>query len=120
MHPAVAALYLGDEEELILQEINKDAGIFEGSIPIQAGGGYGGDGFLGTINSGSPEYLPEEVARLLRTRFAQVDIMDSRMPPGTEAAAGGTYLLGTDEQGRDMLSRLLHGGRMTLLAGLTQ
>lgn len=27
--------------------------------------------------------------------------------------------LGTDEQGRDMLSRLLHGGRLTLLAGLT-
>ena len=27
--------------------------------------------------------------------------------------------LGTDEQGRDMLSRLLWGGRMTLLAGLT-
>jgi peptide/nickel transport system permease protein len=32
-------------------------------------------------------------------------------------AAG--HPLGTDEQGRDMLSRLLHGGRMTLLAGLT-
>jgi peptide/nickel transport system permease protein len=29
------------------------------------------------------------------------------------------HLLGTDEQGRDMLSRLLWGGRMTLLAGLT-
>jgi peptide/nickel transport system permease protein len=27
--------------------------------------------------------------------------------------------LGTDEQGRDMLSRLLWGGRMTLIAGLT-
>jgi peptide/nickel transport system permease protein len=27
--------------------------------------------------------------------------------------------LGTDEQGRDMLSRLLHGGRMSLLSGLT-
>src|SRR5207247_9698162 len=27
--------------------------------------------------------------------------------------------LGTDEQGRDMLTRLLWGGRMTLLAGLT-
>ncbi len=27
--------------------------------------------------------------------------------------------LGTDEQGRDMLSRLLWGGRMTLVAGLT-
>ncbi len=29
------------------------------------------------------------------------------------------HLLGTDEQGRDMLSRLLHGGRMTLLSALT-
>jgi peptide/nickel transport system permease protein len=29
------------------------------------------------------------------------------------------HVLGTDEQGRDMLSRLLYGGRMTLLAGLT-
>jgi peptide/nickel transport system permease protein len=29
------------------------------------------------------------------------------------------HALGTDEQGRDMLSRLLWGGRMTLLAGLT-
>ena len=34
-------------------------------------------------------------------------------------AAVGTpsHVLGTDEQGRDMLSRLLWGGRMTLLAG---
>jgi len=30
-----------------------------------------------------------------------------------------THVLGTDEQGRDMLSRLLWGGRMTLVAGLT-
>ena len=29
------------------------------------------------------------------------------------------HVLGTDEQGRDMLSRLLWGGRMTLLAGIT-
>src|SRR3954453_12057547 len=28
------------------------------------------------------------------------------------------HLLGTDEQGRDMLTRLLHGARLTLLAGL--
>ncbi len=34
--------------------------------------------------------------------------------PGTPG-----HWLGTDEQGRDMLSRLLWGGRMTLLAGLT-
>ena len=30
-----------------------------------------------------------------------------------------SHVLGTDEQGRDMLSRLLWGGRMTLIAGLT-
>ena len=34
--------------------------------------------------------------------------------PGTPG-----HWLGTDEQGRDMLSRLLWGGRMTLVAGLT-
>jgi peptide/nickel transport system permease protein len=35
-------------------------------------------------------------------------------------AAIGTpgHLLGTDEQGRDMLTRLLHGARLTLLAGI--
>ena len=35
------------------------------------------------------------------------------------AVGSASHLLGTDEQGRDMLSRLLWGGRMTLLAGLT-
>jgi peptide/nickel transport system permease protein len=29
------------------------------------------------------------------------------------------HVLGTDEQGRDMLSRLLYGGRMSLVAGVT-
>lgn len=35
-------------------------------------------------------------------------------------AAPGTpgHLLGTDEQGRDMLARLIHGGRLTLFIGL--
>jgi peptide/nickel transport system permease protein len=32
------------------------------------------------------------------------------LPPGSEG-----YLLGTDDQGRDILSRLLHGSRLTLL-----
>jgi peptide/nickel transport system permease protein len=35
------------------------------------------------------------------------------------AVGSASHVLGTDEQGRDMLSRLLYGGRMTLLAGLT-
>lgn len=40
----------------------------------------------------------------------QGDLMNARLlPPGT---AG--YLLGTDDQGRDILSRLIHGSRLTL------
>jgi peptide/nickel transport system permease protein len=35
------------------------------------------------------------------------------------AVGSASHVLGTDEQGRDMLSRLLWGGRMTLVAGLT-
>jgi ABC-type dipeptide/oligopeptide/nickel transport system permease subunit len=31
---------------------------------------------------------------------------------------GGRYLLGTDTQGRDVLSRVLHGARLSLLVGL--
>jgi len=40
-----------------------------------------------------------------------------RLRLASVGAAG--HPLGTDEQGRDMLSRLLWGGRMTLIAGLT-
>ncbi|MFB9981552.1 ABC transporter permease [Mesorhizobium kowhaii] len=38
------------------------------------------------------------------------DLAGARLlPPGT-----GSYLLGTDDQGRDILSRLIHGSRLTL------
>lgn len=40
-------------------------------------------------------------------------------PPGAEGANGFVYLLGTDAQGRDMLSRILYGIRTTLLIGVT-
>ena len=34
--------------------------------------------------------------------LAQIDIVDSKLPPGSAAPGGGTYWLGTDDQGRDM------------------
>ena len=34
--------------------------------------------------------------------LAQLDVMDSRLPPGSATASGGTFWLGTDDQGRDM------------------
>jgi len=49
--------------------------------------------------------------------LSQLDIMDGRLPPGSEAAAGYTYLLGTDDQGRDMLSGILYGLRISLSVG---
>jgi glutathione transport system permease protein len=40
------------------------------------------------------------------------------LPPVWEARGTWTYLLGTDNLGRDMLSRLLYGARSTLLIGV--
>ncbi|RIY01406.1 ABC transporter permease [Aureimonas flava] len=49
----------------------------------------------------------------------QLDIMDGLMPPGSPSMAGGyDYLLGTDDQGRDMLSAILYGLRISLLVGV--
>jgi peptide/nickel transport system permease protein len=49
--------------------------------------------------------------------LAQLDIMDGRLPPGTVGGAGFTYLLGTDDQGRDMFSGILYGLRISLMVG---
>ncbi|NBC89092.1 MAG: ABC transporter permease subunit [Alphaproteobacteria bacterium] len=50
--------------------------------------------------------------------LAQVDILDSLLPPGSESFSGMTYWLGTDGQGRDMLSAILYGIRISLLVGV--
>ncbi|MCW8060552.1 ABC transporter permease [Agrobacterium tumefaciens] len=49
----------------------------------------------------------------------QLDIMDGLLPPGEAASSGKlTYLLGTDEQGRDMLSAIIYGLRISLSVGI--
>jgi peptide/nickel transport system permease protein len=84
-------------------------------------------------------YYGEVVRRLLRDRSALVAFAMLVVIVGTSLFAGlvtsydpvvgdvaarlrpiGTpdHVLGTDEQGRDMLARLLHGGRLSLLAGI--
>lgn len=40
------------------------------------------------------------------------------VPPAWHADGSSRFLLGTDDIGRDMLSRLLHGARLSLLIGL--
>ncbi len=49
--------------------------------------------------------------------LAQLDIMDGRMEPGTVGGAGFTFWLGTDDQGRDMLSGIMYGLRISLMVG---
>ena len=51
--------------------------------------------------------------------LAQLDVMDSRLPPGAQAADGKfTYWLGTDDQGRDMLSAIFYGLRISIGVGV--
>jgi len=50
--------------------------------------------------------------------LATVSIMDSRMPPGSKAFDGYTFLLGTDGAGRDLYSAILYGLRVSLAVGV--
>ncbi len=50
--------------------------------------------------------------------LAQIDIMDSRLPPGTRSPGGMIHWLGTDDQGRDMLSAILYGLRTSVAVGV--
>ena len=50
---------------------------------------------------------------------AGLELLDAFTPPGQEGMAGGRYLLGADDQGRDVWSSILYGLRMSVLVGLS-
>ena len=51
--------------------------------------------------------------------LAAIDIMDASLPPAWQAYGDPNFVLGTDDQGRDILSTILYGARISLLVGFS-
>lgn len=47
-----------------------------------------------------------------------LELSDSRLPPAWIETGSARYLLGTDDQGRDILSALMYGARISLVVGI--
>src|SRR3970040_2889623 len=62
---------------------------------------------------GAPLVSPQDPYNL-----AQLDILDSKLAPGARAGAGFTFWLGSDDQGRDMVSAILYRLRVSLGVGV--
>ena len=50
--------------------------------------------------------------------IASIDLMDSLVPPVWSDGSDARFLIGTDDQGRDLLSAILYGTRLSLFVGL--
>ena len=48
---------------------------------------------------------------------SSLDLMEAFTPPSWEEGGMSKFLLGTDGQGRDMLSTILYGSRISLIVG---
>ena len=50
--------------------------------------------------------------------LASIDLSEAQSPPAWTAAGSAAHLLGTDEQGRDLLSAIIYGARTSLFVGV--
>jgi peptide/nickel transport system permease protein len=50
--------------------------------------------------------------------LASLDLMNARLPPVWQEGGNPQFVLGTDDQGRDILSALMYGARISLAVGL--
>jgi peptide/nickel transport system permease protein len=70
--------------------------------------------FLLLVALAGPYVTPQDPYDLM-----QIDIFDARLPPGSESMSGSVFWLGTDSQGRDMVSAMVYGLRSSLLVGVS-
>ncbi len=49
--------------------------------------------------------------------LASLELLDARLPPSWLPEGSRKYLLGTDDQGRDIFSALMYGSRISLIVG---
>ncbi len=50
--------------------------------------------------------------------LAQISLINSNLPPAWSEGGNPSFLLGTDQQGRDILSTIMYGSRVSLLVAL--
>ena len=50
--------------------------------------------------------------------MAALDLSDARLPPAWEEGGSRRFVLGTDDQGREILSALMYGARISLFVGV--
>lgn len=51
--------------------------------------------------------------------LASFDLLDSFLPPAWSEGGDARFVIGTDDQGRDLLSAILYGTRLSLIIGLS-
>jgi len=101
-------LEVGNAAEMPFRRVLAD--FFGSTLAVGGLGALSGIVFIALVAPWISPQNPYDLARL--------DLLDGRLPPGSGSSDGAIiYWLGTDDQGRDMLSAIFYGLRTSLVVG---